>query len=112
MCRYIARPVVSKERLSLTDSGKARYRLKTSYRNGTTLVIFEPLDFIVRLAALVQKQRVNLTRFHGVFAPNSKYRAVMTLAKRGQTNKSESTEGCVEEVLAQRHAAMSLNRSA
>ena len=30
---------------------------------------FEPLDFIARLAALVPKPRVNLTRFHGVFAP-------------------------------------------
>ena len=46
-------------------------RLKTSYSNGTTHVIFETLDFIARLAALVPKQRVNLTRFHGVFAPNS-----------------------------------------
>jgi hypothetical protein len=26
-------------------------------------------DFIARLAALVPKPRVNLTRFHGVFAP-------------------------------------------
>ncbi|PPC50893.1 hypothetical protein AbaMCR8683_18690, partial [Acinetobacter baumannii] len=26
----------------------------------------DPLDFIARLAALVPKPRVNLTRFHGV----------------------------------------------
>jgi len=31
-------------------------------------VIFEPLDCLARLAALVPKPRVNLTRFHGVFA--------------------------------------------
>jgi hypothetical protein len=42
-----------------------RYQLKTPYRDGTTHVIFEPLDFIARLAALVPKPRVNLTRFHG-----------------------------------------------
>jgi len=30
-----------------------RYELKTPYRNGTTHVIFEPLDFMARLAALV-----------------------------------------------------------
>ena len=36
----------------------------------------------VTLAALVPKPRVNLTRFHGVFAPNSKYRAQVTLAKQ------------------------------
>jgi hypothetical protein len=32
-------------------------------------VVFEPLDFLSRLAALVPSPRVNLTRFHGVFAP-------------------------------------------
>jgi hypothetical protein len=49
-----------------------RYQLKTPYRDGTTgdrciQAIFEPLDFIARLAALVLKPRVNLTRFLGVF---------------------------------------------
>ena len=39
-----------------------RYQLKTPYRDGTTHVIFEPLDFIAKLAALVPKPRVNLTR--------------------------------------------------
>ena len=36
--------------------------LMTPYRDGTTHVIFEPLDFIARLAALVLKPRINLTR--------------------------------------------------
>ena len=30
------------------------------------------------LAALVPKPRVNLTRFHGVLAPNSKHRALVS----------------------------------
>jgi hypothetical protein len=33
--------------------GKVVYLLKTPYRDGTTHVVFEPLDFIARLAALV-----------------------------------------------------------
>ena len=91
---------VSTERLSLTCQGHIRYALKTPYRDGTTHVVFEPLDFIARLAALVPPPRVNLTRFHevhpctsplwgslrlcksailpichGVFAPNSHLRA-------------------------------------
>ena len=49
--------------------------------------MFEPLDFISRLASLVPKPRVNLTRFHGVFAPNSKYRLLVTPAKRGRGKK-------------------------
>jgi len=36
------------------------------------------------LVALVPKPRVNLTRFHGVFAPNSNYRALITTARRGK----------------------------
>jgi hypothetical protein len=42
------------------------------------------LDFIARLAALVPKPRVNLTRFHGVFVPNSKHRVHVTPARRGK----------------------------
>ena len=48
-------------------------QLKTPCRDGTTHVIFEPQDFIARLAALAPEPRVHLTRFHGVFAPNSKH---------------------------------------
>ena len=53
--RYISRPAVSEKRLSLSRGGNIRYQLKTPYRDGTTHVIFEPLDLIARLAALVPK---------------------------------------------------------
>ena len=89
LCRYITRPAVSEKRLSLTASGNIRYQLKTPYSNGTTHVIFEPLDFIAKLAALVPKPRVNLTRFHGVFAPNSKHRVTVTPTKRGKGKQKE-----------------------
>ena len=86
LCRYITRPPVSTKRLSMTRNGRVRNELKTPWRNGTTHVIFEPLDFmfrtngmsrahgcagatISRLVSLVPEPRVNLTRFHGVFAP-------------------------------------------
>ena len=92
LCGYISRPAVSEQRLSLTPNGNVRYQLKTPYRDGTTHVIFEPLDFIARLAALVPKPRVNLTRFHGVFAPNRKHRALVTPAKRGRGNQARVVE--------------------
>ncbi len=57
-----------------------RYALKTAYRDGTTHVVFEPLDFMAKLAALVPRPRTNLTRFHGVLAPNSRYRERVTPA--------------------------------
>jgi len=92
LCRYITRPAVSTKRLSMTRNGRVRYELKTPWRNGTTHVIFEPLDFISRLVSLVPKPRVNLTRFHGVFAPNSRYRARVTAAKRGNPKNSYSAD--------------------
>lgn len=103
LCRYISRPAVSERRLSLTPSGNVRYQLKTPYSDGTTHVIFEPLDFIAKLAALVPKPRVNLTRFHGVFAPNSKHRVDVTPAKRGKGRPHEEHEDKTPE---QRHQSM------
>jgi hypothetical protein len=74
---------VAIERLSLTAQGHVRYALKTPYRDGTTHVLFEPLDFLARLAALVPSPGVNLTRYHGVFAPNHRLRALIVPAARG-----------------------------
>ncbi len=90
LCRYIARPALSEKRLSLTSQGNIRYALKTPYRDGTTHVIFEPLDFIARLAALIPKPRVNLTRYHGVFAPNSHLRAQVIPGQRGRRTGEET----------------------
>ena len=61
-------------------------------------MIFEPLDFIAKLAALVPKPRTNLTRFHGVFArgglpSNSKLRVRVTPAKRGRGRKRRQPTG-------------------
>ena len=39
-----------------------------------------PQDFISRLAALVPRPRVNLTRYHGVFAPSSPMRGAIVPA--------------------------------
>jgi ribosomal protein S27E len=122
LCRYVTRPPVSTKRLSLTRNGRVRYELKTPWRNGTTHVIFEPLDFmyrmygmpwaqgcagaaIARLAALVPKPRVNLTRFHGVFAPNSKHRVLVTPSRRGKCKKTQAPEE-TDQTPAEKRASM------
>jgi len=106
LCRYITRPAVSTKRLSLTRHGKVRYELKTPYSDGTTHIIFEPLDFIARLAALVPRPRVNLTRYHGVFAPNSKLRALVTPARRGKGRKAQTPEQASDQTPAERRVSM------
>ena len=108
LCRYIARPAISTERMALTNQGNIRYTLKTPYRDGTTHIVLDPLDFMARLAALVPKPRVNLTRFHGVFArgghpPNSRLRKQITPKTRcTPTAQSDDLKSP-----AQRRAAMS-----
>ena len=74
LCRYITRPPIATKRLSVDVQGRVVYRYKHPFRDGSTHVVLEPLDFISRLAALVPRPRLNLTRFHGVFAPNFKHR--------------------------------------
>ena len=106
LCRYITRPAIAEPRLSLTPHGNVRYQLKTPYRDGTTHVIFEPLDFIARLAALVPRPRVNLTRYHGVFAPNSQYRALVTKAGRGRGAQRAVSDEVEEDTPGARRAAM------
>ena len=56
LCRYITRPAISMKRLSLTRNGQVRYELKTPWRNGTTHVIFEPLDFMSRMDGMPRAQ--------------------------------------------------------
>jgi hypothetical protein len=101
LCRYIARPAVAIERLSLTAQGHVRYALKTPYRDGTTHVIFEPLDFLSRLAALVPSPGVNLTRYHGVFAANHRLRAQIVPGQRDRAGSGEGQGSAVP-----KHAAM------
>jgi hypothetical protein len=76
------------------------------WRDGTTHILFEPLDFIARLVALVPKPRVNLTRFHGVFAPNSKHRALVTPAQRGKGRKAHRHKQGEEKTPFERRVSM------
>ena len=51
-----------------------------------------PLDFIARLAALVPRPKLNLTRFHGVFAPNFRYRKrIVPHRSRGKADSDQPT---------------------
>ncbi|MDH3671344.1 MAG: transposase [Gammaproteobacteria bacterium] len=77
LCRYVARPAIALERLSRDGDGLVVYGLKHPFSDGTTHVLFEPLDFIARLAALVPRPRSHLIRFHGLFAPNARHRRLV-----------------------------------
>ncbi len=75
LCRTITRPGIANERLTLNSAGDVVLQLKSPYQDGTTHIVMSPLEFMQRLAALVPRPRLNLIRYHGVLAPNAKWRA-------------------------------------
>lgn len=77
LCRYITRPALANERLSINKNGDVVLQLKTPYKDGTTHILMSPLEFMQRLAALVPRPRLNLIRFHGVLAPNARLRSAI-----------------------------------
>jgi hypothetical protein len=52
LCRYVARPPIALERLNRDGDGLVGHELKHPFRDGTSQFLFEPLDFLARLAAL------------------------------------------------------------
>ncbi len=44
LCRYMSRPAIAEQRLSVAGDGLVVYELKRSFRDGTTHVLFEPHD--------------------------------------------------------------------
>jgi len=56
------------------------------------------------MATLVPKPRVDLTRYHGVLAPNHRWRGLVTPARRGKGVKF--TSNAEVRTPAERHAAM------
>jgi hypothetical protein len=75
LCRYILRPPMAQDRLEQLGDGRLLLRLKRAWRDGTSGVYFEPLDFLGKLVALVPPPRRHQLRFHGVYAPNARLRA-------------------------------------
>ncbi len=77
LCRYVARPAIAQERLRLLPGDRVALTLRHPWRDGTRELVFDPLDFIARVAALVPAPRSNLVRHHGVFAPASPLRGAV-----------------------------------
>jgi hypothetical protein len=69
------RPPFAQERLRLRGDGRVALELKTAWRDGTRELVFEPLEFLERLAAMTPRPETNLLICHGVLAPRARWRA-------------------------------------
>lgn len=65
------------QRLSLLPDRRLLYRLKRRWRDGTTHVVFEPLEFLEKLAALVPPPRIHQVRYHGILGPAAGHRGLV-----------------------------------
>jgi hypothetical protein len=77
VCRYILRPPIATERLHLTAEGQVRVTLRQPWRDGTTDLVFDPVEFLGRLAVLVPRPRINLLLYFGVLGARARGRAEM-----------------------------------
>jgi len=67
---------------------------RISKSDGTTHVIFDPVDLIGKLAALVPPPRFNLVRYHGVLAPSARWRSRIVPVESQDGDDSRSCPGC------------------
>jgi hypothetical protein len=86
LCRYGLRPPLALERLTQTEDGRLRYRMKRTFSDGTNELILEPSELLRRLGALIPPPRIHLVRYHGVLAPNARARRGIT--RQGPSRRS------------------------
>ena len=77
ICRYALRPPVAQDRLQLTDDGQVRLELRRPWADGTTHLLFDPVELLERLAALTPQPRINLILYYGVLAPRAAWRSLV-----------------------------------
>ena len=75
LCRYVLRPPVTGDRLSVDADGRVVLQVRHPWADGTTHLRFEPTAFLERLAVLVPRPRVNLLLYYGLLAPLAAWRA-------------------------------------
>ena len=92
LCRYILRPAIATERLTECEDGRIAYALRHPWRDGTTAVLFEPLELIEKLVAIVPAPRGHMVRYHGVLAARSRWRAEV-VRDRGEGQVPEAQPG-------------------
>jgi len=74
LCRYLGRPPIAQDRLTELGDGRLRYTMKKPWSDGTVALVFEPLDLIARLCALVPPPGFHMVRYHGVLSSHAALR--------------------------------------
>ena len=94
LCRYGLRPPFSHQRLSLSDDGHVLLALRRPWPRpgGVSVLRFEPVAFLRRLAALIPPPWAHLVRHYGLLAPNAKGRDLLPAAPASPSGLRLETE--------------------
>jgi hypothetical protein len=74
---YALRPPIAQDRLRLTPEGQVLLELRHPWSDGTTHLVFDPVEFLERLAVLIPRPRINLILYHGVLGPRAAWRRLV-----------------------------------
>jgi hypothetical protein len=97
LLRYVLRPPVAQDRLKLQEDGRILLELKNPWKNGTTHLLFEPIEFLEKLAAIIPRPQINLIIYSGVLAPNAKWRKrVVNFGQKTITTEKEEQKEAVK----------------
>jgi hypothetical protein len=75
----------------LAEASLALAGIKRAWSDGTTHLLFEPVEFLEKLAALTPRPEINLALYHGVLAPHARWRPDVVAYRRAETGGG--TEG-------------------
>jgi hypothetical protein len=87
LCRYLLRPPLAQERLRLRADGRILVELRKAWRDGTTHLLFEPIELLEKLAALTPRPEAHLLLYHGVLAPHAAWRR--QVARFGEAGRED-----------------------
>ena len=74
LCQYLLRPPLGQERLEILPDGQICCTLARPWSDGTQALLFTPIEFLEKLAALVPRPHVNLLIYHGLLASHARAR--------------------------------------
>lgn len=77
LVRYLTRPPLAIHRLTMNEAGQVALRLPHPRRDGTVSLLYDPVDFIGLLAAIIPRPRSHLLHYHGVLAAGAKLRPLI-----------------------------------
>jgi hypothetical protein len=75
LCRYGLRGPLALSRLEARPHGTLAYHLRHPGPDGATVVLFEPLELLQKLVALIPEPGEHWIHFHGLFAAHARQRA-------------------------------------